>query len=245
MKILMIDIETTPMTAHTWGLWQQNVSLKQIIDHTEVMCFGARWYGKKKVVFKSTHHHGKKEMLEEIHKLLDEADAVVGWNSASFDVKHLNREFLEAGMTPPSPFRNIDLMRVVKHNFRFPSNKLDYVAQKLGVGAKVQHSGFELWVKCMADDQKAWAEMKKYQIQDVDLLIDLYEKLLPWIHNHPSFNLHNGIEISCTNCGSEHLERRGFHTTIAGKYQRYQCKDCGRWLRDTKSVASRKMAGAN
>ena len=245
MKILMIDIETTPMTAYTWGLWQQNVSLKQIVDHTEVMCFGARWYGKKKVVFKSIHHDGKQAMLESIHSLLDEADAVVGWNSASFDVKHLNREFLEAGMTPPSPFKNIDLMRAVKHNFRFPSNKLDYVAQKLGVGAKVEHSGFDLWIKCMANEPKAWAEMKRYQIQDVDLLIDLYDKLLPWIHNHPSFNLHNDIEISCTNCGSDNLERRGFHTTISGKYQRYQCRDCGRWLRDVKAQKTRKITSAN
>src|SRR6056297_2027665 len=162
MKILFIDIETTPMTSYTWGLWQQNVSLSQIIDSTEMMCFGARWYGEKKVHFKSSHHHGKKEMLESVHSLLDEADVVVGWNSASFDTKHLKRELLEAGMKPPSPFKDMDLMRTVKSEFRFPSNKLDYVAQKLGVGAKVQHSGFELWVKCMADDKKAWAEMKKY-----------------------------------------------------------------------------------
>ncbi len=32
----------------------------------------------------------------------------------------------------------------------------------------------------MEGDDKAWAEMKKYQIQDVNLLVDLYEKLLPW-----------------------------------------------------------------
>jgi len=52
---------------------------------------------------------------------------------------------------------------------------------KIKVGAKVKHSGFELWIKCMAGDAKAWKEMKEYQIQDVNLLIDLYEKLRPWI----------------------------------------------------------------
>ena len=71
-------------------------------------------------------------------------------------------------------------MSITKANFLFPSNKLDYVAQKLGVGAKVKHSGFKLWIKCMAGDKKAWAEMKKYQIQDVNLLVDLYYELLPW-----------------------------------------------------------------
>lgn len=111
---------------------------------------------------------------------MDEAELLVGWNSAAFDHKHINREFLENGIVPPSPTKDLDLMSVTKANFLFPSNKLDYVAQKLGVGAKVKHSGFSLWIKCMDGDEKAWAEMKKYQIQDVNLLVDLYDKLLPW-----------------------------------------------------------------
>lgn len=238
MKILFLDLETSPITAHTWGLWQQNVSINQIIQSTEVMCFGARWYGQKKVIFKSVHHHGKKAMLEELHALMDEADVVCGWNSASFDHKHIKREFLEAGMPPPSPTKDLDLMRVVKSQFRFPSNKLDYVAQKLGVGAKVKHSGFELWIDCMAGKDKAWKEMKEYQIQDVNLLIDLYEKLRPWIKNHPNQPLHNLKEEGCVACGSIKLQRRGYETTSAGVYQRLQCTDCSKWMRGSKRVSS-------
>ncbi len=180
MKTLYLDIETTPMQVYTWGLWDQNISIDQIIKSTEMLCFGARWGGTKKVIFKSVHHDGKIAMLEELHKLMEEADVLVGWNSAAFDHKHINREFLENGMQPPSPVKDLDLMSVVKANFQFPSNKLDYVAQKLGAGAKVKHSGFKLWLDCMAGDNKAWEEMKKYQIQDVNLLIDLYDLLLPW-----------------------------------------------------------------
>jgi uncharacterized protein YprB with RNaseH-like and TPR domain len=179
-KILLLDIETTPMQVYAWGLWDQNISIDQIIKPTEMLCFGARWLGTKKVIFKSVHHDGKEAMLEELHKLMDEAELLVGWNSAAFDHKHINREFLENGIVPPSPTKDLDLMSVTKANFLFPSNKLDYVAQKLGVGAKVKHSGFSLWIKCMDGDEKAWAEMKKYQIQDVNLLVDLYDKLLPW-----------------------------------------------------------------
>lgn len=179
-KILFLDIETTPMQVYAWGLWDQNISIDQIIKSTEMLCFGARWLGEKKVIFKSVHHDGKEAMLEELHKLMSEADLLVGWNSAAFDHKHINREFLENKMSPPSPVKDLDLMSVVKANFLFPSNKLDYVAQKLGVGAKVKHSGFSLWIKCMEGDDKAWAEMKKYQIQDVNLLLDLYDILLPW-----------------------------------------------------------------
>lgn len=175
-----MDIETTPMQVYAWGLWDQNISIDQIIKPTEMLCFGARWLDGKKVIFKSVHHDGKQAMLEELHKLMDEADALVGWNSAAFDHKHINREFLENGMQPPSPVKDLDLMSITKSNFQFPSNKLDYVAQALGVGSKVKHSGFSLWIRCMEGDDKAWKEMKKYQIQDVNLLVDLYYHLLPW-----------------------------------------------------------------
>lgn len=175
-----MDIETTPMQVYAWGLWEQNITIDQIIKPTEMLCFGARWLDGKKVIFKSVHHDGKKEMLKELHKLMDEADVLVGWNSAAFDHKHINREFLENGMLPPSPVKDLDLMSITKSNFQFPSNKLDYVAQALEVGAKVKHSGFSLWIRCMDGDNKAWKEMKKYQIQDVNLLVDLYYKLLPW-----------------------------------------------------------------
>jgi uncharacterized protein YprB with RNaseH-like and TPR domain len=180
LRVLLLDIETTPLQVYTWGLWDQNIGINQIIKSTEMLCFGAKWLGEKRVTFKSVHHDGKKAMLEELHKMMDEADILVGWNSAAFDHKHINREFVENGFAPPSPTKDLDLMSVVKSNFQFPSNKLDYVAQKLGVGAKVKHSGFELWIGCMEDNKKSWVEMKRYQIQDVELLDKLYDVLLPW-----------------------------------------------------------------
>jgi uncharacterized protein YprB with RNaseH-like and TPR domain len=241
MKILFLDIETTPINAYTWGLWEQNVGLNQIVSSTEMMCFGALWYGSKKVVFKSIHHDGKQAMLEEVHKLLDEADVLVGWNSANFDSKHLKRELLQAGMMPPSPYKELDLMRVVKSQFKFPSNKLDYIAQTLGVGSKVKHSGFDLWLGCMAGDEKSWKQMKKYQIQDARLLVDLYEKLRPWVKNHPSVPLHNGTSSGCVACGSYDLQKRGYAHTATTTYQRYQCQKCGKWLRGSEKISGSEM----
>lgn len=184
------------MQVYTWGLWDQNIGINQIIKSTEMLCFGAKWLGQKKVIFRSVHHDGKKAMLEELHKLMDEADVLVGWNSAAFDHKHINREFVENGMAPPSPVKDLDLMSVTKANFQFPSNKLDYVSQKLGVGAKVKHSGFELWLGCMEGDSKSWVEMKKYQIQDVQLLDNLYKILLPWFSASGSVTLKEKQELA-------------------------------------------------
>lgn len=235
IRVLALDLETSPNVAHVWGLWQQNVSIKQLLASTEVICFGARWIDEPDVVFRSVHHDGKEAMLAKVHEMLDEADAVMGWNSAGFDSKHLNREFIENGLLPPSPWKELDLMLAVKRVFRFPSNKLDYVAQKLGVGHKVQHSGHEMWIKCLAGDEEAWAEMKAYQIQDVDLLIDLWEKLRPW-YKGPVFTAHGETEsLSCSKCGSTNLQRRGHQATVGGKYRKYQCQDCGGWSRSAKA----------
>jgi len=230
MKILFLDLETSPNLAHVWGLWDQNIAINQIERSTEVICWGARWLGQDKVLFKSVHHHGKEAMLDELHKVMDEADVLIGWNSAAFDSKHIKREFIENGYLPPSPWIELDLMRIVRSQFKFPSNKLDYVSQKLGVGAKVKHSGFQLWLDCMAGNSKAWKEMKEYQIQDVNLLVDLYAILLPWIKNHPHQGLDRNAPTSCRNCGETEISKWGFRYNAGSKLQRYRCSTCGSYI---------------
>jgi hypothetical protein len=239
-KILALDLENSPNIAHVWGLFKQNVSLNQLMASAEVICFGARWVHEDAVEFRSVHHDGKDVMLQRAWDLLNEADAIMGWNTKGFDMKHLNREFLEAGMTPPSPSQDLDLMLEVKNQFRFPSNKLDYVAQRLGLGSKVQHEGHTLWVKCMAGDPAAWEDMKNYQIQDVNLLIPLYERLRPWLKKHPNYGLYSGEAECCSNCGSTRLTRNGTWETTAGSFPRYLC-ECGKWSRSYKRESTTNM----
>jgi DNA polymerase elongation subunit (family B) len=243
MRVLAIDIENSPNVAHVWGLWDQNVSLSQLRESAHTISFAARWLDSDETVFYSVHHDGKDAMLRAAWDLLNEADVVMGWNSRGFDAKHLNREFIEAGILPPSPWRDLDLMLEVKKVFRFPSNKLDYVAGALGVGHKVQNRGHELWILCMAGDDEAWEEMKTYNIQDVDLLIDLYNKLQPWIKGHPAVGLYIGEEYGCPNCGSTKLSRRGFSYTGASVFQRFHCSDCGAWSRAARRVATTALRG--
>ena len=151
------------------------------------------------------------------------------------DLPILNKEFLLHSLNPPSPAKKIDLLRTVRSNFRFTSNKLDYVSQQLGLGKKVEHEGFELWLKCMDKDSAAWSRMEKYNIQDVILLEKLYYKLLPWIKSLPNHNLESDSHV-CPSCGSKHLQKRGTNQTITATYQRYQCKGCGSWSQGTKAI---------
>ena len=52
-KILLLDIETSPNTAHVWGIWQQNISINQLLESSEILCFAAKWLGEKDIVFKT------------------------------------------------------------------------------------------------------------------------------------------------------------------------------------------------
>lgn len=135
-------------------------------------------------------------------------------------------------MTPPSPFKTVDTLKVAK-KFGFPSNKLDNLGLSLGEGRKVKHTGFSLWKGCMAGDKKSWATMKRYNIQDVDLLARIYKRFLPWIQNHPSFAVFCDGK-ACPNCGSEKIQKNGIHRTQTSFYQRYQCQNCGKWSQAVK-----------
>lgn len=245
MKILHLDIETAPNLAHVWGIWQQNVGLPQLLESGYVLCWAAKWHQEPEVYFAGLNTHSKRQMLQEIWDILDEADVVVHYNGKSFDIPTLNGEFVEEGMTPPSQYKQIDLLKAVKSQFRFPSNKLAYVAPRLGVGRKVVHTGHQLWIDCMAGDKKAWKLMEKYNRQDTMILEDLYNKILPWIPGHPNRALYEGVDAIMCRCGSLNYTKQGVARTPVGVYQQYKCKDCGSWFRGRQNIAERGNIAVN
>jgi hypothetical protein len=239
MKILLLDIETAPNTVYTWGLWDQNVGLNQIIATSYVLCWAAKWYGEKEVMFDSVYKSSMKSMLKGIHDLLDQADAVVHFNGTSFDIPTLNREFVLHGFSPPAPYKQTDLLQVARKTFKFASNKLDFLSGQFALGNK-KKTDFTLWVNCMKNDPKAWKEMEAYNRGDVVLLERVYEKFKPWIYSHANYSLFKeGNALVCPNCGSEDHQKRGFHYTAAAKYQRHQCKGCGMWFRSGGTLAKK------
>ena len=232
MKILLIDLETSPNVAHVWGLWNQNVGLTQLLDSSYTMCFTAKWLHKEEIIFFSVYHDGEKKMLQKLWDLLDRADAVVHFNGKKFDIPTCNKEFLLKNIHPPSAYHQIDLLKVAKDRFRFPSNKLDYISQALGIGQKVKHIGHELWIRCMAGDDEAWKNMKEYNIHDVVLLEKVYKRMLPWIKNHPNHGLYTDEDRPvCPNCGSHAVNKKGTETTLTLTYVRYKCTSCGTPIR--------------
>lgn len=240
LKVLFFDIECSMAKFYGYGIFDQNIPIQHIIEHPRMIAFSAKWLGKKAVTFKSEYHHSRREMLEEMHALLDEADVVVGFNSKSFDIKWVNSEFAVEGILPPSPYKQVDLRTEVKRNFRFISGKLDYIADRILDDKKIDYNMARMWVKVDnpktsdADRKKEWDAMMRYAKKDTVLLEPLFKELLPWIKMpHPVLHQDDPEVPLCHNCGSDKIHRRGHAKTLTGSYPRYQCNSCGTWLRGT------------
>lgn len=241
-KILLLDIETSPLISYTWGIWEQNVALNQIKTDWHVLSWSAKWLGDppSKIMYMDQRNakniEDDSKILKGIWNLLDECDIVITQNGKAFDAKKLNARFILNGMQPPASFKHIDTMLLAKKHFAFTSNKLEYMTSKLCTKYKKlvnrgEFAGFEMWKECLKGNLKAWQAMEKYNKYDVLSLEELYTKLIPW-DNAINFNIYDDAkELVCT-CGSTSFQRRGFYYTAVGKFQKHRCNQCGSEIRD-------------
>jgi hypothetical protein len=240
IKVLFIDIETSPLLSYCWGLFDQNIALNQIHKDWHLLSFSALWLGDppNKIIYHDQRNakdiEDDKELLKKIWKLLDEADVVIGQNSKQFDIKKLNTRFIMNGFQPPSSYRQIDTLSIAKKYFGFTSNKLAYMTDKLCTKyKKLEHrkySGFELWRECLKGNKAAFNEMEKYNKYDVLSLQELYTKLIPWDRSI-NFNVYHDKDEHICKCGKTDFRSKGYHYTNNGKYARYKCKNCGAEVR--------------
>jgi hypothetical protein len=240
-RILVLDIETAPLEGYVWDIWEQNVGLDQIKAEWSILSYCAKWLEEKSLFYEDTGGRGPKKVRDDkrlmkgLWELLDEADIVVAQNGAEFDVKKINARLIVHGYKPYSPIRVVDTFKVAKKHFRFTSNKLAWMSQYLTDTPKSEHKqfpGFELWKECLADNPKAWAEMKKYNQIDVLACEKVYLKQRPWITGHPNVGVYiQDKDPVCPKCKSKHLQQRGYAMSQAGSYTRFQCMECGGWAK--------------
>lgn len=240
-KILLIDIETSPIQGFSWGMY--DVNILAVVEPTKIICVGWKWLNNKDINVRSLSDYDSytpgslcdRALVTEVWKTLDEADVVIAHNGDSFDIKVLNARFVANGLTAPSDYRSIDTLKVAKKYFKFNSNKLDELGKYLGLGGKAGTGGFATWLGCMKGDKKAWEVMKRYNAKDVELLESVYLRLRPFMSNHPNLNVISPSAsgkagtLICQVCQSVKTTKRGFSVTKAGRYQRFSCNDCASW----------------
>lgn len=227
-RILLLDIETSPLTCYTWGLYDQNVVKK--IKTFSILSVAYQWFGQKTKVL-ACDNQSEKSLLSKLHKLLDQADVVIAHNGDSFDIKKINARFIVHKYNPPSPYKTIDTKKEAKKVAAFDSNSLNNLGIDMDEGEKIKHRGFDMWEGCMSGNKRDWDDMKRYNKKDVDLLARIYLRLRAWMKNHPNVTLYSKSNPeSCPKCTSDKVQRRGFDVKKSKKYQRFQCQDCGGWF---------------
>lgn len=228
-RILVYDIETSPNLAYVWGKYEQNVI--EYVKEWEILSVSWKWLGDKNPHVKTQSNYrsiGDLGLCKTILELFNKADIVVAHNGDKFDQKKVRARLVYWDLEPPAPFVSIDTCKVAKKYFKFNSNKLDDLGEHLGLGRKTRHSGFSMWVGCMAGNKKSWAEMAKYNKQDVVLLEKVYLRMKPWMDNHPSVALLEG-HTGCPNCGGTSCIKKGLRATHRTLKQQWVCKDCRAW----------------
>lgn len=244
-RILVFDIETSPLISAHWSPWNVNIHDNQIIRDWHMLSYSCKWLYEEEIYGgvltpEEAIRGDDKRISKELWRFVDEADIIIGYNSIKFDEKKMMTRFIQHGLNPPSPFRSIDLYRAVKSRFGFTYNKMDYVNKVLKLKMKMPHSGMELWLDCINGKLSALIEMLEYNKVDVEITEYLYTRLLKWIPNHPNIGLYyNGDFAVCHKCGSSELrEIPGKKITNASVFTVYKCDDCGSFSRARKREAT-------
>src|SRR5574343_325090 len=239
-KVLLFDIETTPLTVKTWHTGKQRISFDQIMEEWFLLSYSGKWLFDSKVFGSvltpaEVLHKDDFRITKEIWHYFDQADVIIAHNGNGFDIPKSQTRFLAHRLAPPSPFQTIDTLLIARKNFQLSSNKLDYIGQ-LMLNERKLHTEYSLWLRCLEGDPQALSDMLTYNKQDVLLLEDIYVLLRPWVKNHPNMAIFmEAHEPSCPNCGSTDIKECGYYTTSVNRYLAFRCNSCGAVCRSRKS----------
>lgn len=230
---LYFDIETSPNIGLFWSAgYKQTIDYSNIIKERAIICICYKWEDEKEVYSLNwDKNQCDKKMLIEFIKIANQANELVGHNGDRFDLPWIRTRCLFHGIDMFPTYQTIDTLKISRNKFRFNSNRLNYIAQYLGIGQKIK-TEFNLWKDIvLRKDKDAMDKMVKYCKKDVQLL----EKVHKFLNNHTLAKTHYGVIYgqdrgTCPECGSDELHIRMRRTTASGlKKIQYQCQTCGKY----------------
>lgn len=230
IKRLFFDIETSPNICYSWRIgYKISLGFENIIDERKIICISYKWEHSDKI-FTLTWDKDlcDRQMLVDFIEVANQADELIAHNGDRFDIKWIRTRCIYHRIPMFPNYRTLDTLKKAKSGFNFNSNRLDYIAQFLGVGAKVKHSGFDMWKGVMKGDKEALKEMVNYCEGDIIVLEDVFLTMQNYIKpNTHNGVLNNNLKYSCPTCGSEHTTLVKNNVTAMGTIKRLMsCNDC-------------------
>ena len=232
-KIVTLDIERFKGRADIefWDLSDmknRRIRPDQVVEWPRTICVAWRVYGTKRVEFHAEWDAaGREAMLRAAWEAYDTADVIVGHNVAAFDTKTLKAEWAMMGLPMPRPFKSVDTLSIARREFRFESNQLGSLCERMGVPGKVDHYDPEVARLALAGNKAAQARLRRYNIGDIEASEALYDAMRGWIPNHPFIGT-RGDEKVCNQCGSDDLllDPSSRYRAVVLDYALYRCQNC-------------------
>lgn len=223
MKVLFYDIETSPIIAACWGLYDQNIPYQHVIQDWHIICAAWKWEGGE---IESIACNGKNDLnvVKKLHGLISAADAIVAHNGDNFDWKKLMARVMHHDLPPVRQPKMIDTLKQAR-KIGFTSRKLDDLADMLKLPRKLTTER-GLWVKAAQGNKEAIKALETYCRGDIEPLEQLYHKLRPHSPTGLNIGLYKDAPC-CPKCGCENMRPNGTKTTVSGIKQQWKCGDCG------------------
>lgn len=229
---LIFDIETSFNIGIFWRTgYNQTIQHDDIITERAIICVSWKWEDEDEVYSLTwDKNQSDKQLLKEFIKELNKADEIIAHNGDRFDIKWLRTRCLKHKLPMFPKYQSIDTLKQARGQFNFNSNKLDYIAQFLKVGAKTKHDGKPMWKKIiLKNDPVALKKMVKYCENDVLILEKVYKRFKE--HTQPKINkavLAGEHKFQCPRCTNPHVYINKTITTASGVIKRYMhCKKDG------------------
>lgn len=247
-KILFLDVEVSPSVTVAFSRFKAFASPDHVLKEPYMLTYVVKWAHEDKTIgntildTETEDHNDDYHLIKDLWDFIDAADIVVAQN-AKFDQGWFNQRCVVHGFNPPSPYKLIDTLQMLKKNFSLPSNSLAAAAQYFNLTRKKSHEGITLWIRCMNGEREAFEEMLDYNDGDVVTLEELYNIVQPWSQHLPNIALYyKDDKIRCCGCGSENVmvtDKTAF--TALSEFEVVKCNSCGKHSRMRRNIRSKEQ----
>lgn len=230
-KRLFWDIETSPNVVLSWRVgYKIHIDNANILKERSIICIGYKWEHEPHAkIITWDRNQNDKAMLERFLRIANRADELVAHNGDGFDLPWFLTRCAFHGIRTFPTYKTSDTLQWARRKFYFNSNKLDYLAQYLGIGAKIK-TEFGLWKDiCLHACPKALKRMTAYCAKDVELLEKVWARLSELVPHKTHEGVRaGGDQWTCPRCASEKVKVNMTKVSAAGVVRKQmQCKECG------------------
>jgi uncharacterized protein YprB with RNaseH-like and TPR domain len=227
---LFFDIETSPNIGLFWEAgYKKNIDVSNIVKERAIICICYKWEDEKTVYYLTwDSKQCDKAMLTKFIEVANTSSEMVGHNGDKFDLAWIRTRCLFHKIEMFPKYITIDTLKIARSKFRFNSNKLNYIAQFLGIGQKIK-TEYSLWKDILLKkDKVAMAKMVKYCQKDVILLEKVFKLLRGHVENKSHYGTAFGQDRgSCPECGSDDLVKNNTRYTATGLRKiQLRCNTC-------------------